>query len=55
MMELCDAAGAKGVTAVHQNPGDPLSDVVFLTTELTDVQAPGRIVQLDDIHFFLGF
>lgn len=56
MVQVLDAAGAKGVAAVDQDAGDALTHVVAKATELADVEASGWIVKVQNglsawIHF----
>ena len=45
-MELLDAAGAKGVAAVHQDARDALAHIVLHPAELADVQAARLVIEV---------
>ena len=52
MVKFTNAVGAKSVSAVNQDSGNTLSNVVLETTELANVEASWLVVQLDNIHLF---
>ena len=52
-MQLRNAVGAEGVSAMHQNSGNTLAHVVLETAKLTDIKTARFVVKLDDVHFFI--
>lgn len=52
MVELLDAVGAKGVSAMDQNAWDALANVVLEAAKLADIKTTRLIVQVHYVHFF---
>ena len=53
VVELLNAVGAKGVSAVHEDARDPLSDVVLESAELANVEPTRLVVHIHDGGFIL--